>query len=160
MISQSVEYALCAIVTIAQQTGWVCPSREIAELTQVPSAYLSKLLQVLVRGGLVHSQRGLHGGYSLTKEPNEMTVWDIMNVVEPIKQTEKSPSKIEVHHPTLCLLYLLLDNTEASNESMFRETTITDLLVQPDTPKPVCVWGGDKSRSISTSALLKKQKKW
>ncbi|MFK7778860.1 MAG: Rrf2 family transcriptional regulator [Gimesia sp.] len=136
MSSQSVDYALRAVVTIAQQAGRVCPSREIAKITQVPPAYLSKLLQVLVHGGLVHSQRGLHGGYLLTKEPKEMTVLDIVNVVEPIKQTEKYPLKIKVHHPTLCRLHLFLDNTAASNESMFRETTIADLLVQPDPSAP------------------------
>lgn len=44
MISQTVEYALRAIVTIAQADGQPCTARKISEVTQVPSAYLSKLI--------------------------------------------------------------------------------------------------------------------
>lgn len=138
MISQTVEYALRAIVTIAQQEGRPCTSREIAELTQVPSAYLSKLMQGLVRNGLVFSQRGLHGGFVLAKEPEKMTVWEIVNAVEPIRRFEKCPLNNKAHQGRLCPLHLLIDNAMAHLESMFRGKTIKDLLAQPGTASALC----------------------
>ena len=45
MISQTVEYALRAIVTIAQHNGEACTSQQISKITQVPAPYLSKLMQ-------------------------------------------------------------------------------------------------------------------
>ena len=44
MISQTVEYALRAIVTIAQHEGVPCTAQKIAEITQVPAPYLSKMM--------------------------------------------------------------------------------------------------------------------
>lgn len=67
MISQTVEYALRAIVTIAQHEGKPCTAKKSAEITQVPLPYLSKLMQGLVRGKLVNSQLGLDGGFLLAK---------------------------------------------------------------------------------------------
>ncbi len=138
MISQTVEYALRAIVTIGQHNGQPCTARRISEITKVPAAYLSKLMQGLVRGGLVNSQRGLHGGFVLTKEPRDLTIWDIVDVVEPIKRIEKCPLDIESHGGTLCPLHRRLDTALEKIESIFRQTTVADLLSQPGSVTPLC----------------------
>ena len=94
MISQTVEYALRAIVTIAQHEGQPCTAKKLAEITQVPLPYLSKLMQGLVRGGMVTSQRGLHGGFLLRRDPGNLTILDVVNVVEPIKRILHCPLNI------------------------------------------------------------------
>ena len=86
MISQTVEYALRAIVTLAQQGDKPCTVQVISGLTKVPAPYLSKLMQRLVREGLVRSQRGLHGGFILNKKADEMTVLEVVNAVDPIQR--------------------------------------------------------------------------
>ena len=138
MISQTVEYALRAVVTIAQQRGQPCTARKIAEITQAPLAYLSKLMQRLVRAGLVRSQRGLHGGFVLTKQPQDLTIWDVVDVVEPIKRIEQCPLGIRSHGAGLCPLHCQLDKANATVEVIFRETTIAELLSQPDSVTPLC----------------------
>ena len=67
MFSQTLEYALRAVVTIAQHEGHSCTASQISEITLVPAPYLSKLMQRLVRSGVVFSQRGLHGGFVLAQ---------------------------------------------------------------------------------------------
>ena len=86
MISQTVEYALRAVVTIAQHDGGPCTSQKISEITKVPAPYLSKLMQGLVRSGILKSQRGLHGGFVLVSQPDELTIWHIVESVEPLKR--------------------------------------------------------------------------
>ena len=63
MLSQSVEYALRAVVYLACE-GEPRMTAQVAEATQVPAAYLSKVLQGLSRAGIVRSQRGIGGGMS------------------------------------------------------------------------------------------------
>lgn len=138
MISQTVEYALRAIVTIAQQEGQPCTAKKIAEITQVPLPYLSKLMQGLVRGDIVNSQRGLHGGFVLTKQPAEFSILDVVNVVEPLKRIHECPLKIQSHGNTLCPLHRRLDKAIEATETIFRETNLTEMLSQPGSATPLC----------------------
>ena len=73
MFSQTVEYALRAVVFLADQKK-ACTTPQIAEVTKVPAPYLAKVLQSLSRGGLVKSQRGLHGGFTLALDPSQITI--------------------------------------------------------------------------------------
>ena len=138
MISQTVEYALRAIVTIAQHDGVPCTAQKIAEITQVPAPYLSKMMQGMVRANLVTSKRGLHGGFVLTKDAAELTIWEVVHAVEPIKRIRQCPLGIESHEGTLCPLHRRLDNAMEMVENSFRETTIAALLAQPGNVTPLC----------------------
>ena len=138
MISQTVEYALRAIVTIAQHGGQPCTAQQISKITQVPAPYLSKLMQGLVRVGIVNSQRGLHGGFVLTKEPVELTIWDVVDAVEPFQRIHECPLGIKSHGSTLCPLHRRLDTAMATVEEQFRGTTIADILVEPGAVTPLC----------------------
>lgn len=155
MISQTVEYALRAIVTIAQQEGRPCTAKKIAEITQVPLPYLSKLMQGLVRGGVVNSQRGLHGGFVLTKEPDKFSILDIVNVVEPIKRIHECPLRIHAHGTNLCPLHRKLDKAIEATETIFRETTLADMLSQPGSVTPLC----EEQKLVSLGSGSKKKPK-
>lgn len=138
MISQTVEYALRAIVTIAQHEGTPCTSQKISELTQVPGPYLSKMMQGLVRANLVTSKRGLHGGFVLTKDASELSIWAIVDAVEPIQRIRECPLGIGSHVGTLCPLHRRLDDAMAAVEQSFRDTTVADLLSDPSSVTPLC----------------------
>jgi Rrf2 family transcriptional regulator, nitric oxide-sensitive transcriptional repressor len=157
MISQTVEYALRAIVTIAQHDGQPCTAKTLAEITQVPLPYLSKLMQGLVRGGLVSSQRGLHGGFLLKSDPKNLTIMDVVSVVEPIKRIVQCPLKIQSHGTNLCPLHRRLDNAMAATEKVFRETTVAEMLSQPGSVTPLCE--EKKLISLGSGATLRARTK-
>ena len=138
MISQTVEYALRAIVTIAQHEGEPCTAKKIAEITKVPLPYLSKLMQGLVRGKLVNSQRGLHGGFVLTKTPQEITILDVIDVIEPFKRILTCPLAIQSHGTTLCPLHRRLDKAMEATEMILRATTLAEMLTQSGGVTPLC----------------------
>ena len=77
MFSQTVEYALRAIVILAHKSPQAGTTDQIAEATQVPKPYLSKVLQNLGRNDIVRSQRGIGGGVSLVKLPAELTILEV-----------------------------------------------------------------------------------
>ncbi len=139
MISQTVEYALRAIVTIAQHEGEPCTAQQISSLTQVPAPYLSKLMQGVVRAGLVSSQRGLHGGFTLSKRPEELTIWEVVEAVEPIRRVRECPLDASLHGTALCPLHRRLDNAMATVEEQFCGTTIADILAESDSTSALCL---------------------
>ena len=138
MISQTVEYALRAIVTLAQHGGEACTSQQISKITQVPAPYLSKLMQGLVRAGLVKSRRGLHGGFVLAEKPEELSIWDVVDAVEPFKRINECPLALSSHGTNLCPLHRRLDNAMASVEKSFRETMVAELLADKGSVTPLC----------------------
>jgi Rrf2 family nitric oxide-sensitive transcriptional repressor len=136
MISQTAEYALRAIVYLADQ-GEARTTQEIAKATLVPPSYLSKVMQSLSRAQVVRSQRGLHGGFTLAKAPDELTVWDVIEAVDPIQRIRTCPLGLKAH-VKLCPLHRRLDDALALVENAFRESTVGDLLREPTTSKPLC----------------------
>lgn len=139
MISTTAEYALRAIVFLADNPEGAHTSERISAATRVPVGYLSKILQGLVRAGLVSSQRGPYGGFTLLAAADELTVYDVIQAVDPLHRIESCPLEISEHGTHLCALHRLLDNAIASVERQFRKVTITALLVDRSGPsRPLC----------------------
>jgi Rrf2 family protein len=137
MISQTAEYALRAIVYLADQDG-PQTTQQIAQTTRVPAGYLSKVMQSLARAGLVHSQRGLHGGFTLVKKPDELTVWEVVEAVDPIQRIRSCPLGLKSHGANLCPMHRRLDDAAALVEEAFRNSTVQELLDEPTASKPLC----------------------
>jgi Rrf2 family protein len=140
MFSQTVEYALRAVVYLADQDGEPRTTAQVAEVTKVPGPYLSKVLQSLGRAGLVQSQRGLHGGFTLARAPGVLTIWDVVEAVEPLRRYKECPLGLAAHRHRLCPLHKRLDDALAATEEAFRSTTLADVLAEPTTSKPLCAF--------------------
>jgi len=138
LLSQSVEYALRAAVYLADQAPEARTTGQIARVTRVPAAYLSKVLQGLVRGGVVQSQRGAGGGMSLVRDPAEITILEVVNAVEPIQRIKTCPLELASHGVRLCPLHKRLDNALALMEDAFRNTSLAEVLAEPSQSVPLC----------------------
>lgn len=113
LFSQTTEYALRAVVWLADHVGEPQTTQQIAKATKVPAKYLVKVLQPLGRAGLVHAQRGLGGGFTLARSPQDLTVLDIIDVVEPLERIETCPLGLKAHGVNLCPLHRKLDDAIA-----------------------------------------------
>ncbi len=138
MFSQTVEYALRAIVYLAGQDKTPRTSEQIASITQVPQAYLSKVLKDLSQKGLVHSQRGMGGGFTLVKSPGELTILEVVNAVDPIQRIKSCPLGISSHGTRLCPLHSRVDCALAGIEEAFGKTTLAEVLADPNPSIPLC----------------------
>ncbi len=136
-ISQTAEYALRAMVCLAGTPDRPLTTREIAESTHVPPDYLSKVLQTLVRNGLVRSRRGLGGGFTLSRPPEELTILDVVNAVDPIQRIRECPLHLEEHRDALCPLHRRLDEAMAAIEASLRETTLAEITNDPAGQPPL-----------------------
>lgn len=138
MFSQTAEYALRAVVSLADSGGQPLTTQQIAHVTQVPPDYLSKVMQALGRCGLVESQRGKHGGFTLAKPADEMTILDILNAVDPLPRIRTCPLHLKGHGRQLCPLHRRLDDAVSSVEKAFAATPISDLLGSQADIRPLC----------------------
>lgn len=138
MLSQTTEYALRAIVYLADHHGEAQTGEKIAIATKVPLGYLAKIMQGLVKSGLVVSQRGLHGGFTLLRSPKDLTLLDVVQSVDPIVRITTCPLHLPGHGTNLCPLHRRLDNAMGAVESAFARTSIAQLLTEPGRNKPLC----------------------
>ncbi len=142
MLSQTVEYALRAVVYLAGHGVASRTTEQIAQVTRVPQAYLAKVLHNLGAAGLVRSQRGLGGGVSLARPPADVTILQVVNAVDPIRRIHSCPLELKVHGIRLCPLHRRLDNALALVEDAFRQTTLAEMLAEPSESVPLCDFPG------------------
>ena len=128
MLSQTAEYALRAVLCLARHHGDPLTTGTIAEEMKVPASYLSKVLQSLGRARLVRSQRGIGGGFVLMQEPEEITILDVMDAVDPINRIESCPLDLEEHCEKLCPLHRRLDAAIAEVRSAFGSTKLSEII--------------------------------
>ena len=138
MISQTAEYALRAVVCLAQNPEKPLTTVEIANYTKVPVPYLSKVLKALTKGEIVISKRGLHGGYILGHPANNLPLLNIINTVDTIKQIESCPLKLGEHGTNLCALHQRINQSIKLMEDVFRNATIQTILEEPSRSVPLC----------------------
>ena len=152
MLSQTSEYALRAVVHLAYSLPNASTTDEIAESTKVPRAYLAKVLQALVRHGIVLSQRGVRGGVTLAKPPESLTILEVVNAVDPIVRIRTCPLGIETHGVRLCPLHHRLDQAIGSVEEAFSKTTLAEVLSEPSRSVPLCDFPSIRGANTSTQA--------
>ncbi|HLZ13231.1 MAG TPA: Rrf2 family transcriptional regulator [Candidatus Acidoferrum sp.] len=76
------EYATRAVLHLALQHPDVVTIHEIAAGNRIPVKYLEQILLELRRGGIVASRRGVHGGYRLVRDPFEISVGEVLRIVD------------------------------------------------------------------------------
>lgn len=84
ILSKSTGYGIRALAFLAGRTdGRPCLVHEIAEHEGIPPVFLQKILGELRRHRMLRSAKGIHGGYELDRPADEITLWDIYNLLEP-----------------------------------------------------------------------------
>ncbi|HBH97474.1 MAG TPA: transcriptional regulator [Candidatus Omnitrophica bacterium] len=88
-ITAQEEYGLRCLLQLAKSPqGQVVRVRDIAGKEGLSSAYVEKLLRLLSRSGLVHSVRGLRGGYVLNRPPAHVTLGEVVRALGGVQTTD------------------------------------------------------------------------
>ncbi len=83
IITRATEYAIRAILYLAKQPqGEIVYKKDICHHQNITPAFLTKILQPLIKEGIVGSQRGVGGGFFLRKAPQEITLLDVVKAEE------------------------------------------------------------------------------
>lgn len=137
MLPKTAEYALRATVWLARTPDQAESADQLAKAIRVPRRYLHKVLQDLVKAGLVRSQSGPGGGYRLDRDPEEISILDVINAVGSIERIRTCPLGLE-SHTSLCPLHQELDKAYATMEQAFARVTVAQVNQQPSRISPLC----------------------
>ena len=123
-ISAKAEYACLAVIALAQrrQQDRPVPIREIAEAQGIPETFLTQILLKLKGAGLVHSTRGSAGGYRLARPPEQISLQNILEVVDGYEFTVREP-----HGLAAPLLAQVWDQIRESETHVLSGTSIAQL---------------------------------
>jgi FeS assembly SUF system regulator len=81
-IAKLTDYGTLVMTTLARAPSSMLNAQELAARSHVAAPTVAKLLKLLVKGGLVESTRGVHGGYRLARSADEITVADVVSALE------------------------------------------------------------------------------
>lgn len=99
-IARLTDYAIVLLTHFARMADQAHTARDLAARTGIPLPTVCKVLKALSRGGLLVSQRGVKGGYTLARPAAEISIAGIIGALDgPIAMTECS-----AHAPGLCEL--------------------------------------------------------
>ncbi len=90
MLSTSSKYALKAVLYLADQSNedHKVMVKDLSKATQIPKAYLAKLLQALSRHNIVSSAKGPKGGYYLTSENKVLPLYSVVEIIDGASKIE------------------------------------------------------------------------
>lgn len=133
LVTQKNQYALRAIFELAKYRGeGPIKILEIAEAQNIPMRFLEVILSQLKRGGMVDSKRGYTGGYTLLRDPAEITVGEVFRSMDESLGTVECvacmSAKSSCPHQGQCSFYPMWQKVQDAIRSVFEETTIRDLL--------------------------------
>jgi Rrf2 family protein len=124
-ISAKAEYACLAVIALAKKhyEARPLPIREIAEAQKIPASFLTQILLKLKGAGLVLSTRGSSGGYRLAREPEQISLIDILRVVDGYGVTSE-----ERNAPSSPILAQVWEQIRASETELLSGTSIANLV--------------------------------
>ena len=132
MISKTGLHAVRALLALAHlPEGEHAGAASIAADIGAPPNYLSKLLNSLAREGLVQSQKGLGGGFRLTRDPSEISLLDIVDPIERVSRWSGcilGRSECSDSHP--CAIHNRWKKVRAAYLQLLQTTTLANLVAK------------------------------
>jgi len=137
-ISAKTEYACIAVMELAKSQGSSEPVRirNIAEQHQVPPRFLVQILLQLKGAGIVSSIRGASGGYHLIPKPDEVTLGQVMNIIDGPVQTPKRLGNDQDNPSSAAqILNQVWETAEKKRQDHLHSVTFAELIRMATPPK-------------------------
>ena len=127
------EYGLRMMMDLARHYGrGPQPLSEVARHEALSATYLEQLAGPLRKAGLVTSRHGAHGGYELSRSPSEMTVGDVLRVLEgpvsPMICATEGESDMLCERQTFCSANVVWERVRDSVAQALDSLTLADLV--------------------------------
>ncbi len=137
-ISAKTEYACIAMVELAGSygTGQPVRIRKIAERHDVPSRFLVQILLQLKGAGFVASTRGAAGGYHMVLPPGDISLGQVMDVVEGSVKAKERSTNASPNSSAVKVLQKAWCEVESVERGMLEKVTFADLLEQAKKLEP------------------------
>lgn len=141
LLTRETRYSIRALAALAdyeqEQPQAVATVDMLAMTERIPRNYLRKLLQVLARNGILESQKGKHGGFTLRKKPEDITLADIVTIFQGTVDNMDCYTKGHIcQRSGLCALRKKMAGIHRVVKREFKKITIASLLKEKAGNKP------------------------
>ena len=139
-LSRKSDYALVALAELAARDGEKRSAAGIAQATDAPESLMRNVLKNLTRAGLLLSERGPFGGYTLAREPDRISVLEVLEAVDgPISlarccKENESPQTHGCIHSPRCRIQRGMRLMHQGVLDVLRGVSVSDL-IDPDQPE-------------------------
>jgi len=149
-MSKLTDYGTMVLAQLAS-TGGLATAGQIAAATHLGQPTVSKLLKCLVHAGLVMSVRGVQGGYTLARAPEEISAAEVLDALEgPVAITDCSASGGGCDLESFCRVGSAWQRINHAIRRALEQVSLTDLQVRGE-PLPALDLKGTRPRK--TAAL-------
>jgi Rrf2 family nitric oxide-sensitive transcriptional repressor len=126
-ISEAVSLAMHGMTLLASQPHQICSVAEVARELGVSKAHLHKVFQHLAHVGLLKSNRGPRGGYTLGKKSDQITLLDIYEAMEGPMRIENCLFDEPICKGTRCIFGDLLETTQKRYQAYLGGMRLSEL---------------------------------
>ena len=130
-ITRAGEYGVLGLMCLARRpSGSVVMIEEVSREEHIPKSFTAKIFQSLVKAGLIKSNRGTGGGFTLLKRPTEITVLHVIEAIEGKIAFQRCLADAEpkCEHFGGCALCGLFEQAQDRVKDVFAQTTLADLM--------------------------------
>ncbi len=131
-ISAKGEYAAKAVLYLSLKYPEVVTIHEVARRHNIPVKYLEHILLALKKAGLLESRRGVRGGYTLARRPEQISMGEVLRVVDG-RFSQLSCIEVDLRRPytcpesNTCGLKQVWRNVQMAVEKILFETNFAEL---------------------------------
>jgi Rrf2 family protein len=128
-LTKKADYGLMAMKHLAEHADLgACSAKDVADAYRIPQEALAKILQRLVKAGLLHSQHGTNGGYTLARDPGMISAFEVIRAIDgPLFITSCVTVRGECDQSDLCNIREPLRRVSHGIEELLRSITILEM---------------------------------
>ncbi len=132
-LTKKADYGLMAMRHLAEHAnGAACSAKDLAEAYGIPQEALAKILQRLARAGLLHSQHGINGGYTLARAAETISAFEVIRAIDgPLFITSCITVRGNCDQSDRCNIREPLRKVNSSIEHVLRQIKISDMKDEP-----------------------------
>jgi Rrf2 family protein len=132
-ISKKAEYALRALAAIARHRSRSWSIQELSEQERIPLKFLEQILLALRHAGILSSKRGVRGGYTLVRAPEDIQLGEVIALFDgplaPVPCAGEKPAQpCSCPDPRTCPLRQIMTGVRREIATLLEERTIEDML--------------------------------
>jgi Rrf2 family protein len=128
-IKTTTNYAIRIVLYLASKQD-IATAKEIAQVMNIPVAYELKVTKQLLGAGIIKMYRGVKGGFKLAVAPDEISLFDVINAMDPDLCRNIYPARIEDNYfmHQINLVHSVYDNIQHALNSELRKVSIAKLI--------------------------------
>ena len=133
-LTKKADYALMAMKHLAEHVAQgSCSAKDVADAYGIPQEALAKILQRLAKIGLIRSQHGINGGYTLTRDPKMISAFEVIKAIDgPLFITSCVTVRGECDQSNRCTIREPLRKVNESIEQVLKNIKISEMHEEPE----------------------------